>query len=394
MSSRDAPGELRFELVETAERLAEIAEPWNALWSRTHASAFQSHGWISAWWASLGGMQSQLLIALAWDRGAAAAILPLAIEQRLSARVLVWAGEAVSDYCDALAADCPAGREALARLWAKVRESCGTDLVSLKQVRPDAKIRPVLTVACSGRKGLGVREEGEFSLQVTNQWPDGQAYFRSLNKKARNNHTRGKRILAESGRLTSRRVGNDEIGPVLDRLFELKARWVAHTGSEWPLLANRAAGLRPFGEALARIEGIAVFVLEIDGVVIAGTLNILDGSKMLAFVAAYDLAYERASPGTILMVDYAMWAFDAGFREIDYLRGEQPYKLRFANARTYLSGCQGGQTAKGKILYTLYRANKRMRRLRMPATILGLWSKRNAKPERLEFPADGSRGRA
>ena len=388
MSSCGALTGLRFEFIETTERLAEIAKSWHALWFSTHASAFQSHGWISAWWATLGSMQSQLWIAVAWDRGTAVAILPLAIEQRLAARVLVWAGEAVSDYCDALATDCSIGHQALAGLWAKVRESCAADLISLKQVRPDARIRPFLTVACSGRQGLGVREDGEFSLQVVNQWPNGHAYFRSLNKKARNNHARGKRILAESGHLTSRRVGNDEIGPVLDRLFELKARWVADTGSAWPLLANRTIGLRSFGAALASIDRIAVFVLEVDGVVIAGTLNVLDGPKMLAFVAAYDLAYERASPGTILMVDYAMWAFNAGFHEIDYLRGEQPYKLRFANARTYLSGYQGGLTAKGKILYTLYRAKKRVDRLRKPASVRKLWSKRSAGSERLEVPLD------
>jgi CelD/BcsL family acetyltransferase involved in cellulose biosynthesis len=387
MSSCGASNELRFELIETAERLSAIAGSWNALWSCTHAGAFQSHGWISAWWANLGSIRSQLLIAVAWERGEAVAILPLAIERRLGARVLVWAGEAVSDYCDALAADGPTGHQALAGLWAKVRDHCGADLVTLKQVRPDAKIRPLLTAPCSGRNGLTVREEGEFSMQVVNHWPNGDAYFRSLNKKARNNHTRGKRILAESGRLTSRLVGNDEIGPVLDRLFELKARWVADTGSDWPLLANRAAGLRSFGEALASIDRLAVFVLEVDDVVIAGTLNILDRPKMLAFVAAYDPAYERASPGTILMVDYAMWAFDAGFREIDYLRGEQPYKLRFANARTYLSGYQGGQTAKGKVLYTFYRAKKRLDRFRSsakPETVLKPWSSSGVGPDRVE----------
>ena len=382
---------IRFEHVRTAGRLAEIAEAWGALWSATGASPFQSHRWVSAWWHSFGSKTSELLVAVAWDRDQALAILPLAIERRLGARVLVWAGEAVNDYCDALAADGPAGGQALAVLWGKVRESCDADLITLKQVRPDAKIRPLLTVPCAGRKGLDVREDGEFSLQVVNHWPNGAAYFRSLNKKGRNNHTRGKRILGESGHLTSRRVGKDELGPVLDRIFELKARWVADTASQWLLLANPEAGLRPFGEALASIDRLAVFVLEIDGVVVAGTLNILDGPKMLAFVAAYDAAYERASPGTILMVDYAMWAFDNGFQEIDYLRGEQAYKLRFANARTYLAGYQGAQTVKGRVLYRLYQAKKRWDRLRHPAqprSILKRWSKRGAGAAPLEFPSE------
>ncbi len=355
---------LRFEFVTSGERLSAVAEPWAALWSGTEASAFQSHPWISAWWASLGVGAAELLVAVAWDRDAAVAILPLAIERRRGARVLVWAGEAVSDYCDALAADNPAGHQALAQLWGKVREGCGADLINLKQVRPDAKIRPLLTLPAGGHRGLGLREDGGLSFQVVNHWPDGAAYFRSLNKKGRNNHTRGKRILGESGHLTSRRVDPHEAGPVLDRLFELKARWVAATGSRWPLLANPAAGLRPYGDALASIGRLALFVLEVDGVVVAATLNILDGPRMLAFVAAYDLAFERASPGTILMVDYAMWAFDAGIREIDYLRGEQPYKLRFANARTALSGYHGSQTAKGRVLYALYRAKKRWDRWR------------------------------
>ena len=87
---------LRFEFVTSGGRLSAVAEPWAALWSGTEASAFQSHPWISAWWASLGVGAAELLVAVAWDRDAAVAILPLAIERRRGARVLVWAGEAVS----------------------------------------------------------------------------------------------------------------------------------------------------------------------------------------------------------------------------------------------------------------------------------------------------------
>src|ERR1700753_872602 len=125
------------------------------------------------------------------------------------------------------------------------------DVVYLSHVRPDATVRPLFT----GRAGVRLRvgDRSERSLQVHTTAPDGHGWFRSLNKKARNNHTRGMRILGESGPVTVRRYEPGEnISPVVERMIALKRQWLATTGRSNRLLDNDARILRALINELGR----------------------------------------------------------------------------------------------------------------------------------------------
>src|SRR5689334_5366290 len=71
--------------------------------------------------------------------------------------------------------------------------------------RSGARCRP-LFAALAGDGASWRIEPQERCMRIDNHWPNGAAFFRSLNKKARNNHTRGKRILTELGGDASFRV--------------------------------------------------------------------------------------------------------------------------------------------------------------------------------------------
>ena len=68
-------------------------------------------------------------------------------------------------------------------------------------------------------------ERTERCMRIENRWPDGEAFFRSLNKKGRNNHTRGKRILAELGGEVSFRSmePGEDAGALLDEIIRSQA---------------------------------------------------------------------------------------------------------------------------------------------------------------------------
>ncbi len=96
----------RFEIVRTAERLAAVGPAWTALWRRSGALVFQSHPWISAWWASAPDRERRALaIVLAWRGDTLVGVLPLATVRRKGFRVLEWAAKDCSDFGDALLAD-------------------------------------------------------------------------------------------------------------------------------------------------------------------------------------------------------------------------------------------------------------------------------------------------
>jgi CelD/BcsL family acetyltransferase involved in cellulose biosynthesis len=81
-------------------------------------------------------------------------------------------------------------------------------------------------------------------------------------------------------------------------------------------------------------------------------------------LTSYDEAFERASPGTILIVEYAQWSFDRGLTLVDFLRGEEAFKFRMANAETMLSTFSGARTFVGQVAMSGRRWLARKRRQR------------------------------
>ena len=353
------------EIVTSPDRLAEIGPAWDALWSRSSQSVFQSHGWIMAWFGSrAAGDRSRLRIGLCWADGQLLAAMPFITRRHRGVRVLEWAAKDCSDYCDALVdPDQDAGRQAIEEVWAAVVASTGFDVAYLSHVRPDAAVGTLFT-RWSQSMRLKPGHRSARSLQVGSGEASGHAWFRSLNKKARNNHTRGMRILGETGSVSVRvsKAGH-AADAVLERMIALKQEWLVRTGQKNEILDNDAFVLRALIKEFARQDVLQVFSLHCDEALVAGSLNIVSGTRMQAFFAAYDPAFDRASPGTLVMVEYLTWAFDHGMTEVDFLCGEEQYKFKFATAQTNLASYVGAKTWIGSIALAM---GERLDRTRQP----------------------------
>ena len=358
---------MQTEIVTSPDRLAEVGQAWDALWSRSSQSVFQSHGWIMAWFGSRrAGDQSRLRVGLCWADGQLLAAMPFITRRHRGVRVLEWAAKDCSDYCDAIVDPDPGtGWEALEKAWAAVVASTGFDVAYLSHVRPDAMVG-TLFAGWSRSMRLKPGHRSARSLQVGGGGASGHNWFRALNKKARNNHTRGMRILGETGSVA---VRVNEAGPAadaaLERMIALKKDWLVSTGQKNEILDNDAFVLRALIKELARQKVLQVFSVHCGEAMVAGSLNIVDGTRMQAFFAAYDPAFDRASPGTLVMVEYLTWAFDHGIAEVDFLCGEEPYKFKFATAHTDLASYVGARTWIGSIALAV---GERLDRARQPKT--------------------------
>ena len=327
---------MRIEVVTSGERFQALRAVWDALWTQSRSGVFQSHGWTAAWWAEC-ARYHRLRIVCAWQSdGTLIAILPLCIRRLHGIRVLEWAAQPYSDYCDVVM---PAIDERLLdRMWSAVTKMGGYDLMRLKHVRPDAAAMPLLS-----RIGHSAREE--ICLQVAREWANGEAWFKVLNKKTRNNHVRGRRILDEHGDIVFRQLDPTEPRePVVQQLIAYKRKWEGNRDS--PLVRSDTV-LVSLVEALHRMRRLRIFLIERAGTIIAGSINAIEGQSMLALFATYDPAYERASPGILLMTEYTKWAFDQGIEEVDYLLGAEGYKFRYANRRMKLHIVAASRTPLG-----------------------------------------------
>jgi CelD/BcsL family acetyltransferase involved in cellulose biosynthesis len=349
---------LTTEIVTDPARFAAIRPAWQQLWERSGSFIFQGHDWIAGWLSAMGGRRDiRLHIALAWDGDQLRGAMPCAVHRRSGLRVLSWTAQLFSDYCDCLADPACEGDAVISLLWGSLNQFGRFDLVSLQQLRPDAKCRGFLDRMARDGSRLQYGERSERCMRVENRWPDGQAFFRSLNKKGRNNHTRGKRILTElAGSVCFRPVEpTEDTGRLLDETLRLKQAWLRANDPGSPLLGSDADVLRAIlGRALQ--SGLArIFLLECGGRIAAASVNFIYAGRMEAYFTAYDGAFERASPGTILIVEYLRWSFDRGLAHVDFMRGDEAFKYRMANAETLLSSFTGARTLMGQVAVSGHR---------------------------------------
>lgn len=332
-----------LEVVADPAEFARLEDGWDELWRRAYGSVFQSHSWIGAWRQHDADAKAwRLHVAIARRDGQVAAILPLAIRRYHGVRILEFAAQRFSDYCDGIGPP-----DLLQELWSDVVRRGGFDIVRLKNVPPDAVTCPALA---SSPLSFLTKADDEASLRLGSVWPDGEAWLRTLNKKKRSNNARGWRMLSESGEVTVECFRQAIPIEVVRHLAELKSRWLHETKAQWSALLDGGPGLLiAFTESLARVDRLLAFVIRCGGEIVAGAVNAVHGKRIWAFFSAYDPRFQRASPGILLMTEYTRRSFDEGFVEVDYLRGHETYKFEFATTHVRSNRYTGSATLRGRL---------------------------------------------
>ncbi|WP_051048771.1 GNAT family N-acetyltransferase [Rhodopseudomonas sp. B29] len=353
----------RLEIVRTTERLQEIGTAWEALWTQADALVFQSHAWTAAWWGAVPDRdRRELFVVLAWHGETLQAVLPLATCRWYGVRVLEWAAKDYTDYCDGLLRP-GIDRDLLRRMWDHAVRSGGFDAAYLTHVSPSAAA--TIFTERGTASGLRPYHRQAASLRVVGPWTSSQVWFDSHSGNARRNYRRSLKALGENAVVRFRLLPPDEpFEPALRRCAELKRAWCERNGLVAPLFDEGSPMFAALVGVLADKKLLRIFVLERDGVIVAMTVNFMQHDTMMAYVTTYDAAFERASPGTILLFDYIRWSIDHGATTIDFLCGEEDYKHRFANQRVELKSFAAGRSVLGAAALSADRAVHKVKRLR------------------------------
>jgi len=70
-----------------------------------------------------------------------------------------------------------------------------------------------------------------------------------------------------------------------------------------------------------------VALLELKSQLIAFQFGFRSGKKLWDYTKAYDRSFSRFAPGTLLLLGLLDYCFERGYREYDFLRGSEEYKL-------------------------------------------------------------------
>ncbi|HEX8953696.1 MAG TPA: GNAT family N-acetyltransferase [Polyangia bacterium] len=333
MRSAPSPTKLAPELEVAVHRgdLEPLAATWEALVDPAHpGAAFRSWAWGSAWWKSFStGREPFVLIAR--EAGVPVGLLPLCAERSpLGGRRLVFMGEGIvgSDY---LGAVCRADdEERLARAFAGALAHEPFDELGLDGLLRDDPLLPALaSVLPAARSDVALRFRcphialaGDFDRYLAGL-PDGTGpqWRRRL-------RWLEKRPGFEIERLTD----PAQIVPGLDALFELHhRRWAVEGGSDAIDSAAVEAFHRTAARALAERGWARLYLLQVEGAPRAALYGFAHGDRFAFYQAGYDPEWRQRSVGTVLLGHVVRECFAERRREYDFLRGSEPYKLKWAN---------------------------------------------------------------
>jgi CelD/BcsL family acetyltransferase involved in cellulose biosynthesis len=309
-------------VVNSLDGLRALESEWRELWRRDRsATPFHSPDWLIPWTRYLWG-GGKLQVVTLRRGGRLAAVTPFFVwgygrgELRLS---LLGCG--ISDYLGMISvpgfADEAAG--AVAR-WMTQPEvewnSC-----DLQELRPGD---PLLAAAqrftglepwqCSVCPVMSLRGSLKEQLAET------AAKFR------RSIRTAEKR-LHEAGDVEFVRATAEDVDWVIDALFDLHtARWQECGESGMFARPSLRKFHREVAHRFARNDMLRLYGLLVNGQCVAVQYNFAANRRVYAYLAGFDPAWNRSSPGAVLLAHSIEDAIAEGDREFDFLRQAEEFK--------------------------------------------------------------------
>ena len=360
--------ETRIEQVTTPEEFDALATEWDDL---VHAmprpSPFMLHGWLTEWWRHHGD-GAQLSVTVAREDGRLVAALPLVVRRRAGLRVASFMGEHAAVLPDLLLAE-DADPSLGPQLAWLAPEHC--DVVDFHGLPAGSRIAEAFPT----RLSLIERIEAPV-LDISAGWDE--VYRRKTNSKKRNLHKRRRRQLGELGEVTAITARElPELERALEEAFRLHAaRWNGRPdGSCFATPAGQRFN-RSVLRRLAALDVARITLLQLDGRAIAFHYWFAMAGCMYVHRLAFDPAVGRFSPGLVNTLDAIEAAGEEGLTRVEFLGGDERYKVELADGFAPLYQAYGGPARiRGRAYTAAQLANIRLR----------LAAKRSPRLHRLYF---------
>lgn len=321
-----------------------VAEDWDAL-ARRAGDPFATREWAVTWCRHFLAGRPLRLLACRRPDGRLAAILPLYEAARRPLRVLRFLGSGPADrqgpICD------PADRPAAAGALRRALAVGGGDVLLAERLPGDGEWSSLLGTRAIQREASPV-------LRIAGRGWDELLAARSAN--FRQQARRRERQL-ERGRELRYRLADDpeRLGDDLAALAALHAARWRDGGSDALSGAQRA-----FHDDFARLAldrgWLRLWLLELDGRPAAAWYGFRFGGADWFYQSGRDPAHDRLAVGFVLMAHTVREAAQDGMRDYHLLRGDDPYKARFASEDDGLETVALAHGARGRAAVAAARA--------------------------------------
>jgi CelD/BcsL family acetyltransferase involved in cellulose biosynthesis len=308
---------IRLTVAESVSQMDGLAPLWERILKVQPHTVFQRYTWN--WLAAAVFRDRFTPMVVAAESDAGAAIIPASVNHATGQLELL--GETLFDYRDVLHMGDP---QVLRAAWQRLGETGKSLSSTIVETRTAQERWP------------------EFSARPFANAPEVRQ-DRATEEQFRSHHSRLGRQL--------RRIGKHGVGVqlhtgdncvLLRQLFDCKC-------AQFACEPNNIFADRKRCEFMVAVAGVVgksceVFTLETEQEsLVAGLLTFRDGDYRRFYTIYYDPAWASYSPGILLMYEVTARSLGEGLN-CDYLTGEYPYKLRFANSSRALCKIEASAT--------------------------------------------------
>lgn len=328
----------QIEITNDLDSLLDEGDSWNAL---TRGVPFRDTAWLGPWWQNLGSGRQGYAVVARDNSNIIRGILPLYVSDQSNGRKtlsMLGDGEACSDYVSLLASDADAievARQIGGHLLAHVHDPHhGWDLIDIDGVVEGDEPMAVFAGTLQ-RGGATIHAQSRMSTWARPASASWEDHLKTHGKSQRRKIRSLCKMLANSDSLAQRSAHSEaEVDYLLDALIRLHQRRWTDVGEQGSYADQR---FRNFVHETAmrffRKGKLYLTALERDGVVVGAELNVIgDNLVLYSYSSGFDRDHSDVEPGRVLGVDTLRHLYQAGLSGIDYMRGDEEYKQRFATA--------------------------------------------------------------
>lgn len=307
------PVMFRFELV---DQLESLREEWTSLAEQSQ-NVFATWEFLATWWEHFGAGRKLLTVGCRDPGGELFAILPLYLWRRRPLRVMRLLGNGAGDIMGPVCR--PERYEDAARALRRLLEVAPWDWdVFVGENLPGGH---EWTALLGGRL---IRREGNPVLRAA----DGFEQFLAQRTPNFRQRVRGcERRLARRYRIRHRLSDSTTLNADLDDLFRLHE---ARFGTDSAFGGRREAFHRAFARCALESGWLRLWILELDERSVAAEYGFRFGGVESFYQSGRDPDLQRESLGMVLLTNAIRRGSDDGVTEFAFLRGNEPYKYRFA----------------------------------------------------------------
>ncbi len=327
---------LKIEKIDTLPAFQSLKEEWDALLKKyPRPSIFLTWDWLFCWWKYFGQKKSLQIILVRDERDNLLGLAPLfATKERWgmkSLKVIKFLGTQPisSEYLDFIC-EKDVFTEVAKEILSYLIKNKNSDLLFFSDLRADS----ALLQSLRQYPDLAYRvEEGETCpfIAFPAEW---ETYFKSVNRRVREYVKANANFFLQEEKGELKKADESDYQTVLQELFRLHTqRWQSKGKSGSFALAEKRDFHLEISRRLLEKKELGLYYLRVDKKIASVLYGFVYQDTYYFYQTGFDLSFEGKKPGLLVLYHALQDSFRSGLRNFDFLRGEEEYKLKWANSR-------------------------------------------------------------